>query len=260
VKRSIASPHLHFRFIRSDGARPLVWAHRGARAHAPENTLAAFERGRIDGADGIELDVRTTRDGVVVVLHDLDLKRVTDGRDLRLAASMTATELLAVEHGEGARAPTLADVLDWADAHRMLVNVELKHDVVDRWSLVRGVARLLRGRRRVAERVLLSSFEPRLLAMSRVLMPAVPRAFLVHEKQRLMQMPAAAALAAQGLGAIALNPERTMCSPSTVTALRGSGLLLNVWTVNDPNEARDLALLGVDGLITDDPAALLASL
>jgi glycerophosphoryl diester phosphodiesterase len=253
-----AEPHLHFRFIRGDGSRPLVYAHRGARAHAPENTLAAFERGRVDGADGIELDVRVTRDDVVVVLHDLDLKRVTDGRDLRAAAAMTAKELTSVEHAAGGHAPTLADVLDWADTHRMLVNVELKHDVVERWALVRGVARLLRGRRRIAERVILSSFEPRLLAMSRVLLPKVPRAFLVHEKQRLMQTPAAT-LAAEALGAIALHPERTMCSPSRVDAFRRSGLLLNVWTVNEPGEARDLAALGVDGLITDDPAAIVAS-
>ena len=252
------APHPHFRFARRLG-RPLVYAHRGARAHAPENTLVSFERGRVDGADGIELDVRTTSDGVVVVLHDLDLKRVTDGRDLRSAASLTARELAAVELAEGTRAPTLADVLDWADGHDVLVNVELKHDVVDRWTLVRGVARLLRGRRRVSERVILSSFEPRLLAMSRVLVPAVPRAFLVHDKQWLMKTPAAT-VAAEALGAIALNPERTMCSPSRVAGYRASGLLLNVWTVNDPTEARDLARLGVDGLITDDPAAVLAAL
>ena len=256
--RGKGAPHPQFRFARGAG-RPLVYAHRGARAHAPENTLAAFERGRVDGADGIELDVRTTSDGVVMVLHDLDLKRVTDGRDLRAAAAMTARELAAVELSEGTHAPPLADVLDWADGHDMLVNVELKHDVVERWPLVFGVARLLRGRRRVAERVILSSFEPRLLAMSRVLLPSVPRAFLVHDKQWLMKTPAAL-IAADALGAIALHPERTMCSPSRVASYRRSGHLLNVWTVNDPAEARDLARLGVDGLITDDPAALLAGL
>src|SRR5690349_16506518 len=121
-----------WRWERADGRRPLVIGHRGAKALVTENTLASFERARVDGADGVELDVRCTADGVVVVMHDPDLSRMTDKRDRRPVSSLTLEELQSVALGDGGEhAPTLADVLDWADAHAMRVNVELKHDVPD---------------------------------------------------------------------------------------------------------------------------------
>jgi glycerophosphoryl diester phosphodiesterase len=248
-----------WRFSRRPGFRPLLYAHRGARAHAPENTMAAFERGIADGADGIELDVRTTSDGEVIVLHDPDLARVTGKRDLRLAAELSLQELRRVELEERARVPTLAEVLDWASARDVLVNVELKHDTRDLAQLARGVVRLLRGRPRVAEHVVLSSFEPKLLGLCAALGDDTLRAFLFHDKQRFARTPLLN-LVALAVSAAALHPERTLCSPGRVRAWRKTGRLLNVWTVNDGGEARDLADLGVDGLITDDPGAILAVL
>lgn len=243
-----------FRFRGSPG-KPLIYGHRGAKAHVVENTMPSFERALADGADGIELDVRTSSDGAVVVLHDPDLKRMTGGRDTRACATLLARELQEIELEDSGRAPLLADVLDWADSRDTLVNVELKHDTHDRAGLARGVARLLRGRARVARRVMFSSFEPELLARVAVLIPTIPRAFLVHNGQRFARTPLAPAIAAT-LGTHMLNPERTLCAPERVAAWRARGLLLNVWTVNHPGEARDLAALGVDGIITDDPAAL----
>lgn len=245
-----------FRFRRARGARPLVYGHRGAKAHVVENTMPSFERAIADGADGVELDVRTSSDGVVVVMHDPDLKRLTDGRDQRLCSQLSARELTGVELVDGGRAPTLADVLDWADAARVLVNVELKHDTHDKHALAMGVCRLLRGRARVAQRVMFSSFDPELLARVAVLIPDVPRGFLVHEGQRLARTPVAPLLA-KTMGAIALHPERTLCTPDRVASWRQRDLILNIWTVNHSREAVDLARLGVDGIITDDPALIL---
>lgn len=250
-----------FRFRRLPGARPLVYGHRGAKAHVVENTLPSFERALADGADGVELDVRTTHDGDVLVMHDESLERMTGGRDRRLVHELSTREACAVElEGPGgtARAPTLAEVLDWADARGCLVNVELKHDTHDKALLARAVARLLRARARVASHVIFSSFEPELLARMALLLPSVPRAFLVHDGQRLAKTPVGP-LIAHATGAIALHPERLMCSPERVASWK-KHLLVNVWTVNDPVEARDLARIGVDGLITDDPAQILASL
>jgi glycerophosphoryl diester phosphodiesterase len=227
-----------------------------------ENTMPSFERAIADGADGIELDVRTTRDGEVVVMHDVDLVRMTGGRDARQVHELSTRELCAVEL-EGpsgpARAPTLAELLDWADARGCLVNVELKHDTHDKGALARGVARLLRSRTRVASRVMFSSFEPELLARVALVLPEIPRAFLVHDGQKLAKTPVGP-LIARATGSTMLNPERTMCSPRRVAGWRRAGFLINVWTVNDPREAVDLARLGVDGLITDDPAAILEAL
>lgn len=239
--------------FRFRGSRPLIYGHRGARAHVVENTMPSFERALDDGADGIELDVRTSSDGAVVVMHDPDLKRMTGGRDTRKCATLLARELLEVELEDNKRAPLLADVLDWADARDVLVNVELKHDSHDLTALATGVARLLRGRTRVARRVMLSSFEPALLARVAVLLPRVPRAFLVHKGQRFART-LLAPLLARTVSAAMLNPERTLCDPERVAAWRARGLILNVWTVNHPGEVRDLAALGVDGIITDDPA------
>ncbi len=215
--------------------------------------MPSFERAVSDGADGIELDVRTSSDGAVVVMHDPDLKRVTSGRDTRQCAKLLARELAEVELDEDGRAPLLADVLDWADARDILVNIELKHDTHDRAALAGGTARLLRGRPRVARRVMFSSFEPELLARMRLALPDLPRAFLVHAGQRFAKTPIAPAVA-RAVSADMLNPERTLCTPERVEGWKRRGLLLNVWTVNHGGEARDLTRLGVDGLITDDPA------
>lgn len=221
--------------------------------------MAAFACAMAEGADGIELDVRTTRDGEVVVMHDPDLRRMTDGRDARQVATLTAAELATVELTGSHRAPTLAHVLDWADAAGALVNVELKHDTHDKHALTVGVARLLRGRARVAAHTMFSSFDPELLARVAVLLPHVPRGFLVNADQRFARTPLAAIIA-RATGCFALHPERTLCTHARVESLRARGLAVNVWTVNDPGEARDLSRLGVDGLITDDPGRVLAGL
>lgn len=251
-----------WRWRRGENRPPLVIGHRGSGTQGAslvtENTLASFERARVDGADGVELDVRCTRDDVVVVMHDPSLARMTGKRDARAVATLTLDELRRVELEGGERAPTLAEVLDWADAHAMRVNVELKHDVPNERRLAIATARLLDGRARIAEGVLLSSFQPRLLAAMRVLLPRVPRAFLFHEKQRFAKSPLLVRAIARSVGAMALHPERTLCSPERVLAWKNSGFVINVWTVNDEGEARDLAALGVDGIITDDPARVRA--
>jgi glycerophosphoryl diester phosphodiesterase len=139
------------------------------------------------------------------------------------------------------------------------INVELKHDAHAFAPLVRAVHRLLRGRARVARRVLLSSFEPRLLALAAVVLPEVPRALIVHAGQRLA-WTRVATLGAEALGAFAFHPERKLCAPKLVEAWRRTGMCIGVWTVNDGGEAKDLAQLGVDALISDDPARVLAGL
>ncbi|GAC1351983.1 MAG: glycerophosphodiester phosphodiesterase [Polyangiales bacterium] len=251
-----------WRFSRRAGAPPLIYAHRGARAVTPENTMLAFERGVADGADGVELDVRTTRDGEVVVVHDVDLQRVTEGRDARAVADLTTRELTAIELPCNSRVPRLADVLDWADQSTMgrgiLVNVELKHDTSDKALLARRVVRLLRGRARAASSVMLSSFDPELLARCAAIHPTVPRAFLFHEKQWFARTPCANWIAS-AVRAVALHPQRSLCTPARVNALHAAGWLVNVWTVNDPTEARALSTMGVDGIITDDPKSTFAA-
>jgi glycerophosphoryl diester phosphodiesterase len=239
--------------------RPVVVGHRGVRRPGlVENTMPAFEAAVAEGAEAIELDVRLCRSGEPVVLHDPTLERMTEGEDRRAAADVTLSELGRVElRSEGARArvPTLADVLAFARARRVGVNVELKHDVPSRPALVRAAARLLHGWD-PAHPILISSFDPAVVAGIAALAPRVPRAILVH-RTRWHMLHAGLALP---LAAAAVHLERTLTRPDLVRALRARGLLVNVWTVNDPEEARDLAALGIDGLISDTPGEIRAAL
>ena len=240
---------------RSATPPPLV-GHRGGRGESwpPENTIAAFARAHAAGAEAVELDVRTCVGDHVVVMHDADLARMTGGSDRRAVARLSLGELARVALGSGPsreRVPTLDDLLAWATG-RLALNVEAKHDVPDRLALASGIARALARHPEVE--VLLSSFDPTLLAMLAATTPRTKRAWLTHEGQRLWQ-PAWTLLAMRA-PIHAVHLERTQASPRIVAAFQRAGKRVGVWTVNDPSEARDLAALGVDWLITDDVAAL----
>lgn len=241
-------------FRRPPNGPPRVLAHRGARAHAPENTLAAFERAANDGADGIELDVRVTADDEVVVLHDPTFARVTGERDVRAAAALRWDEARRIDVGAGERAPSLAAVLRFAKERRLLVNVELKHDVPDRPRGVRAAARVLQDF--AGAPLLVSSFDPRMLALLAWVARGIPRALLVSPERKYRPIERLAA----PLAVAAVHLERTLTSPARLRRHQAAGRVVNVWTVEAAAEARDLAALGVDGLICDDPAAMRAIL
>ncbi|WP_437766300.1 glycerophosphodiester phosphodiesterase [Sorangium sp. So ce281] len=228
---------------------PLLFGHRGVRGEgAPaENTLAAFEEAAAQGADGIELDVRVCGSGELVALHDPDLARMTEGADPRAAAALPWDELRRVDL-RGERVPLLSEVLAFARGRRLAVNIEMKRDVPDRTAVVLATARLVRAWD-PRHAVLVSSFDPVMIASFGALVPAVPRALLVHRSR----YHDAAVRLAPALGALAAHIERTIASPERIALLKRQGRVINVWTVNDPREAQDLAALGVDGLITDAP-------
>ncbi|HEY4159322.1 MAG TPA: glycerophosphodiester phosphodiesterase family protein [Polyangiaceae bacterium] len=241
-------------FRRPAGQRPFVLGHRGARHAAPENTLAAFDLARREGADGVELDVRLDGSGRVIVLHDPTLTRVTTGADSRHAEDIPSAELERLDIGSGERVPLLADVLAWAKEHGQRVNIELKSDVRDARSLLTGVARVVNGLPLPA--VLLSSFHPRFVWWLARNVPNLPRAWLVQEKQRVLKH----APGFQLLGSNAVHPEHVLATPALVARLKKSQMLVNVWTVNDPARARQLARYGVDAIISDTPGEILRDL
>ena len=245
--------------------RPCVIGHRGVRADAAagalrppdagaepqENTLASIEAAAEQGADGVELDVRVCGSGELVVLHDPTLERVSGGADRRPVAIVPYPELRRLDVGGGARIPRLADVLALARARRLGLNVEMKHDAPNRTGIVAATARLLRA---VDPRqpLLVSSFDPGMLAGFGAALAGVPRALLVSPDRWYPKL----AYLAWPLGVFALHPHRTLTQPSAIAAWKRAGLLVNVWTVNSPSEAQDLAALGVDGIITDAPAGI----
>jgi glycerophosphoryl diester phosphodiesterase len=232
------------------GARPLVIAHRGASADAPENSLAAFRLANEQGADGVELDVMRCATGEVVVFHDDDLQRFA-GRPT-LVRDMPFDCLREIDLGGGERIPLLSEVLAALDG--MLVNVELKTAPTWGWrfeddGLAQVVASLLREHRMV-DRALVSSFDPLLLSRFRRAAPDVATALLFAHDQAL---PYRRAWAAPFIRPRALHPESLLVDAQRIAHRHARQYAVNVWTVDDPAEIRRLAAWGVDGIITNRP-------
>lgn len=235
---------------------PLVIGHRGASAIETENTVGAFARARADGADGVELDVMTCATGELVVFHDDDLQRLA-GRPERIADTPFAV-LRAATLAAGARIPTLDEVFE-ACGPEMLVNVELKipsHGRTPLAPLVDAVAASV-GRARAESRVLVSSFHPWAVRAWMRRSPGVPAGLLFERESPL---PLRRAWAAAWLRPQALNPELVLCSAPRVAAWHRRGYLVNVWTVDDPAALASCRRMGVDGVITNDPARARAAL
>lgn len=243
-------------WLRVAGRRPLILGHRGARESAPENSLRAFERALDEGADGVELDVRLDADGRVIVLHDADLRRVSSGSEPRAAEELGASELGRVDLGGGERVPLLADVLQFCSQRGARVNVELKRDVRRPSALLSGVEAAVKDSGAPPELVIFSSFRPGFVAAMARRLPSYPRAWLVHARQRVIRNAPFFRL----LGSDGVHPESSLVTAGSLARWKRGTAVVNTWTVNDAGEARRLAELGVDAIISDRPAQILAAL
>lgn len=234
------------------GKRPRVWAHRGDSAHEPENTLAAFERAREAGADGIELDVQLDGDGTVVVFHDDTLDRLV-GRPGRLSdlSSHERSKLRVSGHP----IPTLEEVL--AGLGDLECNIEIKTGRLFRSGrLVAATADVIRTSGR-ADQILVSSFDPVALVQLHRHLPDMALAHLFHEEQPL---PLRRGWVGHWMGASLVHPQHSLCTEESMRRWRTAGLPVNAWTVDDASELLRLAALGVDGIFVDDPGHALAIL
>ena len=240
--------------LRRGPQRPWIYGHRGASARAPENTQRAFALAFDEGADGIELDVRLSRDGAVVVCHDPTLERLA--KRPGVVAQLDARELTHIDVG-GDTIPLLDDVLDAATARGGRVNVEVKGDVPDRLATSRAVARLLRARSaRDRATIFASSFRPEMLAAMRVAGAGVPMAFLFDLENT---GPARAAILRRVFLPDGLHPQDRACTAQAIARWRARGLFVNAWTIDDPDRIRSLSAAGVDGIITNDPRGALSA-
>ena len=238
------------RWKRATRSRPRIWAHRGASAHAPENTLAAFELAKTAGADGIELDVMLDRDGTVVVFHDHELTRLC-GRPGRMEdLGVSARKELRVQ---GECVPTLAEVFDMLGD--LEINVEIKVERAGRAArLVEAAANVIRQSGR-ADQVLVSSFDPVALIQFHRYMPDIALAYLFAKEQAL---PIRRGWVSQWIGASVVHPDHRLCTEQRVKAWHTAGMPINAWTVDDADELRRLNDVGVDGVFTNDPAHALS--
>ena len=231
--------------------RPLVLGHRGASALSPENSLPAFARAIADGADGVELDVLCCATGQVMVFHDDDLGRLA-GRPERIA-DLPYTALRDLALTSGARIPTLEEVLAVC-ASPCLVNIELKASGFGGGPLAALADRVaaIVERAGAASRVLVSSFHPLAIFHWQRRAAQIPSALLFErEGPLLLRRPWAIAW----LRPLGVHPEAVLCNAERVARWHRHGHLVNVWTVDQSATLHALAAMGVDGIITNDPAA-----
>ncbi|MEE4491692.1 glycerophosphodiester phosphodiesterase [Streptomyces sp. BE230] len=247
---------------------PLVIAHRGASAYAPENTLAAVDKADVLGFDWVENDVQLTRDGVLVVIHDTGLKRTTDaeqvfpGRAPWAVKDFTAAEIARLDAGSwfgpvyaGARVPTLQQYLHRIERNQQNLLLEIKspetYPGIEQATLrVLGQEGWL-DRTHVRTRLVIQSF-------------GADSVRKVHEQRpdvvtALLGTPAVADLPSYAEFTDRINPAYTSLSNeyvAAVHALKGphnKRLQLNTWTVNDAEHALQVTGYGVDGIITNAP-------
>lgn len=233
----------------------LLLAHRGASADAPENTLEAFHEAVAQGADGVELDVQRCGSGEVVVCHDDALVRLA-GIDWRVSRT-PYRKLKRLDVGSPlgfespAHIPLLEAVLETLP-RTMQLNVELKGETADDGGLCLQVVELLR-RHGWEEQVLISSFNPLHLLRVAIAAPRLRRGYLVDPDKRFWLH---GMVLAPVVSSHSVHPAAEAITPGRVEAWRAANLELAAWTVDDPEEARRLARLGVRYCITNRPGAL----
>jgi glycerophosphoryl diester phosphodiesterase len=229
-----------------------LYAHRGASAELPENTMAAFRRALEIGVDALETDVHMTRDGHVVVSHDADgLRRAGVARPIR---AVTLEELRGWDVGDGHRMPTLEEVL--VAFPEVPFNIDIKQAEP---SMVRPLLRLLE-RLGAEERVTLAAFHMRTLLTVRALGYRGPTSLPKAEVLTMLYAPTSLFRLVPLRGQAAQLPvsagRMRFDTTDVVARCHRLGLRLDYWTVNDPAEAERLLDLGADGIMTDDPRAI----
>ena len=245
----------------------MLFAHRGGSGLAPENTLAAFDRAAALGVDGLELDVRLSRDGVVVVHHDPSLGRTTNLQGL--VESRTADELARADAGYrferssaagdqrypfrgcGIGVPTLDTVLQRYRDRRIIIELKLNEP-----ALACAVLEIVR-RADADERVCLGAFGQRVLRAARAQAPHVATSAAREEVRWALYRSwvrwPVGKVAYHGYQGPEFAGTTRVVSPRFVAAAHDAGLAVQVWTVDDPADARRLVDWGADALISDRP-------
>lgn len=240
--------------------RPILLAHRGDLANAPENTIPSFSQAIQKGADGVELDAKLTLDGHIIVIHDATVDRTTDGKGK--VASFTLEAIRKLDAGSWfdakfatTKVPLLEEVFETVGRER-LINIELTNYSTPRDGLVKKVCELIK-RHNNQSQILFSSFFPSNLKIAEKTLPEVPRG--------LLAMPGLMGLWARSFGFMfgnyqALHPYISSTSREQIQRAHRVKRRVHVWTANSPEEIRQLRDWGVDGMFTDDPATAVQTL
>jgi len=223
-----------------------IFAHRGASAHAPENTLAAFRFALELQADGIELDVHLSADNQIMVIHDEDVSRTTNGQGK--VNHLKFEELRQLDAGRGETIPTLAEVFDLI-GNQLYINIELKGFSRSAAMLPQKVAELV-NERNLDHKIIYSSFNPLLLIKTRQHSPQAKLGLLMlaggfGTAIRLIFSPF--------VRPWSLHPDHSSVSTEFFRRAKQHNRSVITYTVNQVDEMRRLFSLGINGIITDDP-------
>jgi len=233
-------------------AQPVVVAHRGASSLAPENTLAAIRKAAELGSAMVEFDVRQTKDGVVVLMHDANLRRTTNGKGRVKDADRIELSGLDAGHWfdasfSGEPIPTLDEALA-ALGPKMVAAIEIKsgrtvvprvHEAIDRHD--------------VAGRVVLFSFRATHVRQSKAARPGLPALFLIDPEQGQDSYPPDIVAQAQSTGADLVGLNHQAVDASVVKAFQAQGLPVFVYTVDAHSDVERMMKFGVDGIISNKP-------
>jgi len=253
------------------GQRPVIIGHRGAGGVAPENTLVSFQQAILDGADILELDVYLTKDNHVVVIHDANVDRTTNGTGK--VTDFTLAQLQELDagyrfqgadcdfpfRGKGHKIPTLREILDAFP--KTPFSIELK---MPNKALVFELVKVLYHTRRLADgSILCASFLHRAVSHVRKLAPHLATNFSQREvtammaRVRLLPVIRGKKKNFSYVFQVKRNVGRfKFVTPKTVRAIQRLGFEVQIWTVNDEGEMHHYLAMGVDGIITDFPGRL----
>ena len=228
-----------------------IWAHRGASAVCPENTMVAFEEANRSGANAIELDVQRTRDGELIVIHDGTLNRTTNGRGYIYAASYSWIKTLDAggkfhPRFSGEKIPTLRDVLDYIRQTNMTLNIEIKNEPIRYPGIELQVIKLL-DQFKLLDRTIISSFDHLCVQIVKRSAPNVQTALLTGAFS-----PISPANVYQ-FGLDGVHPLKRIVNAVYMNEVFNYQLKVRPYTVNEPNLIRVFDALGVNAIITDDP-------
>ncbi|MGY5860529.1 MAG: glycerophosphodiester phosphodiesterase family protein [Candidatus Thorarchaeota archaeon] len=218
--------------------RQIVVGHRGASGLAPENTMLAHRAAYDAGAHMVEIDVQETLDGKLVCIHDYNVDRTTNGSGA--VAELSYREIQELDAGNGAKIPTLTEVLDYVRG-KMKINIELKVTDIEKDVLS------MVNERSMNSNVVVSSFLHGTLVATRNLDSDIYTAVL-DETLRDDLISNVLELKAN-----ALNLDHTLLTPDILEQAHGENIEVFAWTVNDSSKMKDFYKMGVDGIITDYP-------
>jgi glycerophosphoryl diester phosphodiesterase len=228
-----------------------IFGHRGAAGTHPENTMISFKEAEREGADGIELDVQMSKDGVVVVIHDETLNRTTNKKGW--VKNFTADELMCVDASYKfskkfgfCPIPTLEDVFKWAETNNLIINVELKNGLIEYENLEKKVIELVRHYR-FEKRVILSSFNHYSMVKCHQLAPDIETALLFMEG---LYKPWNYA---KQVGASAIHPYYPVAKESFVRQSQAAGIEVRPFTINKTDVIKQLMNYQCSAIITDFP-------